>query len=168
MSRYFFALVPSHTLAQALFKQALELFDDTSSLTPKNRLHLTLVFLGEMSVTQREELISQANIISHQTFELEIDRAESFEHSEVSFFTTSHTPEVLQKLSEQLRQLAKSLAIAISEKPFIPHMTIRRGLPLAEKRPLNKTIKWQVDTFYLLKCTPKSQDKGYEVIAKFN
>lgn len=99
-------------------------------LVPPENLHLTLVFLDDVSINKTNRLI---NIING--FNKKINTIELLT-KELSAFPNKNNPRVivvefqknkaLEKLVEKIKATLKKEGFEFDKKPFVPHLTIAR------------------------------------------
>ena len=97
---------------------------------PANNIHLTLKFLGDVSVSNLEILTKmiQAEVSRHEPFEISV--------GELGVFPSAHRPRViwvgieapqeLYSLHHGIETEMHRLGYAAEERPFSPHLTLGR------------------------------------------
>jgi 2'-5' RNA ligase len=130
--RLFFAVNFSDRIKNILYEisSQLQKFNEPVKYEPIEKLHLTLLFLGNVEESLIKELNQGATEISKKFFtsELYFDKLGVFKNlnsPRVIWIGTKENHE-LRKLSEHLRLLANELKIEIDEKEFSPHITLGR------------------------------------------
>ena len=121
--------------------------------------HVTLSFLGPLDDARIEPLCRESAAIEFAPFELAFDRLEYWRRAKVFVAGASHGVSVAtgRDLAETLMRLAQALAIKPDDKPWVPHLTLSRGvlprgvLPSLTDGPLQLTpVTWSVDSFHLV------------------
>jgi len=153
-------------------QQELPEFDGKK--TQKEKLHLTLKFLGEIE----EEKISQT---IEKLKEIKFPKFESF-LGEIGVFTPNlikiiwikvegnESMNLQKEIDEKLNGLFKK------EERFMSHLTIARVKNIKNKRKFLeelekikvKNLKFGVNKFYLVKSEQKEEEYEYSVIREFN
>lgn len=130
--RLFFAVNFSEEIKKKFYEISFQLqkFKEPIKYEAIEKLHLTLLFLGNVDESLIPELDSRAREISknYSTTELYFDRLgvfKNFRQLRVIWVGTKDN-ENLRKLSLELITLANDLNIKIDEKEFSPHITIGR------------------------------------------
>ncbi|NMP31840.1 RNA 2',3'-cyclic phosphodiesterase [Thalassotalea sp. M1531] len=131
MARYFFAL----DIAESDKKRIAVLQQNIKPPLPKptvaSNLHLTLVFLGQLSPEQLTPLLIKAealskNYLQSSEYQLHIDHYDMFDQAKVLFLGMANTPSWLAKLVTELELAADKNDIDIIKRPYQPHITISR------------------------------------------
>jgi 2'-5' RNA ligase len=130
--RLFFAVNFSEEIKKKFYEisSQLQKFKEPVKYEAIEKLHLTLLFLGNVDISLLPELDSRAREISKNFSSTEIyfDRLgvfKNFRQLRVIWVGTREN-EHLRELSIKLRMLANDLNIITDEKEFSPHITIGR------------------------------------------
>jgi 2'-5' RNA ligase len=101
------------------------------SFPPLEKLHLTLVFLGETPEKRMPELLQTLSGVSGKSFLLRCTGLGRFldRSGELWWMGTEETPELLQ-LSTSLRTALFSAGFSYDRKEFRPHITLGRRVRL--------------------------------------
>lgn len=135
--RSFFAipLKPALTRRLADHADTLSVLDDHGvvSWTDADSYHLTLCFLGEITVDQVVALEQQVleQLRGWPVFQLTLDRAEYFQvNDRLSLLAalTESRPELLA-LQQRMVELVNDAGIAVKDRDFTPHVTLGRLSP---------------------------------------
>jgi len=172
MARYFFALDISkidknriHVLQQSIVPSLIK-------PTSPDNLHLTLVFLGQLSPEQLKPLLKGAQQIAskfqaQQAKLLRLNHLALFEQPKVLYAGLEKTPNWLAKLVLSLEYLSDNCKLSIDKRPYIPHVTLGRkiiALPNCTDIALN--IEIASFSFYVSEST--SQGVRYTALEKFS
>ena len=171
VQRLFFALWPGAAVRSAIAAatRRLEAAHRIGGrpLAPA-RYHLTLQFLGDFDPRAQSVIdaaIIAADEVRMRRFELRIDRSGSFGGRRVGWLGPARVPPGLQGLSTALGQALDRHGVpreGDGAGPWIPHVTVLRGmrgaLPALEIAPL----EWAVDGFVLIRSQPGHA--GYDVL----
>ena len=103
-----------------------------------DKLHLTLVFLGQQDVTVQQELWAQSLELfrEHPPVELCFDQLNLFRQAKVLYLGISQPPAALMALQQQLQQLALPFLNAPVPEIFVPHVTLARKFQSVDAFPL--------------------------------
>jgi len=117
--------------------------------TDLQNIHLTLLFLGDISETLVPEINSlmEAVAYDHDPFEMEIKR--------LGLFGSSYDPKViwvgaepkekLQALHEELAEAMQKIGYRADRQNFVPHFTLGRIRKLTDKPHFQKSIEKYTD-----------------------
>lgn len=91
-------------------------------------LHLTLAFAGECAVPRLEDLCDGAAAIEARQFSLRMDELGYWPRQQLFWLGCSDVPPALQQLAGHCRRLVAAMQLRKSRKPYVPHITLWRGL----------------------------------------
>ena len=167
--RVFFALWPSDELREQIARRTEELARAAGGrLIPASNLHVTLVFLGAVTLPTLTEIASAASKLRVSSFEIEFDHATVWPRSNVLVLGASHPPAVLQSLVEGLRISSLQAKAVLETEDYKPHITLARDVQRPRRSlPEAPTIRWHAQEFVLVES--KSGPKGsiYSVIYRW-
>lgn len=163
MSRLFFALWPDETTRRAIAGLSGSLPSRVRRV-PAANLHITLVFLGNVSGKQQEELVAGAGRIECPAFSLLLDRIDWWRKPRIIHAAPTDVPETLLQLVGSLRQLAVDAGISIDQRPYRPHVTLARKVRYAGNLPAPAPVRWPVDDFCLVRSETLPEGARYDVI----
>jgi 2'-5' RNA ligase len=109
---------------------------------PREQLHLTLLFLGEVGEGELEMLYRALGQIRFAPFSLKFTRPGSFPRSgppRVLWFGIAGHP-ALEQLALRVKATVSACGIALEERPFHPHITLARI-----RQPEAGTLKDYID-----------------------
>lgn len=117
-----------------------------------NRIHLTLAFLGDVSVTRIDELNAVGDALQAARFELELTRTGIWKRSAVGWIAPEDLPEAFEKLVEALRHHLVAAGFCVEQRPFRPHVTLLRNVRSELKAgQAEPSYRWMVDSFCLVR-----------------
>lgn len=167
----FFALYPPAEVCDELASIARR-HVKTGRPTARQRLHMTLAFLGERSGAEIDAAQAVAGGLSCPPFELRLDRPGYFYRQRIFWLGASSPPPALPHLANALRQgLWQALTgpeggpdpLLAGAPPFVPHVTLARrvapGWP-----PTVEPVHWQVGRFALMHSAPEKGGHVYRVL----
>lgn len=155
--RFFFALWPGDAQRDALAKVQRELPGNKGRLVHAEDLHLTLVFLGDLSLDGRACAEAVADQIRAVPFKLTLDRIGCFPGVRVLWCGTSERPQPLLALLHALGSALRGCGFSPERRAFAPHVTLVRKAQLLPARELAEPIAWPVTSFNLVtarSCPP--------------
>jgi len=112
----------------AVFKQKLE--KSPVRWVPANNIHLTLKFLGDVSLANLELLrkMMKAEIANYRPFEISVGGAGAFPtlHRPRVIWVGVEAPAELSQVQASVEGMAARLGYAPEDRPFSPHLTLGR------------------------------------------
>lgn len=109
--------------AQALLRQQAA----QGRFSPRENLHLTLVFLGELPPSRLEALRRAAESVSFSPFCAEFDRIGCFSREGGSIWWAGLRPTpALLSLQRSLASALRREGVSLEERRFVPHVTLAR------------------------------------------
>lgn len=164
-ARLFIALWPGPVTRDAVarWQQAWE-WPGRPAVVQRERLHLTLHFIGDVPA-QRVPELAGALKVPFQPFELRLVRAALW-RTGIAVLEPEHTPASLLRLHAALGAALASLELRVESRPFRAHVTLARRAPGARPPPGHPPVDWRVDDGYVLvRSLPGGS--GYEVLQRF-
>lgn len=143
--RVFFALMPPEPVARQIVDRARAL-DAGGRAVSRERLHLTLAFMGNVDRAALDALMARADSVRMSCFDLVLDQAGTFRRAGINWLAPSVPPPELLDLSAKLY---KNTRADIDNTVFRPHVTISRRSPALKARPISP-IQWSVRAFSLV------------------
>jgi 2'-5' RNA ligase len=162
--RLFFALWPAAELRAQLAHIARQTAGKQNKLVYPGNLHLTLAFLGSMTVQQRICVERVANTITGTAFELRLERIGHWPRSQIIWLAPQEMPEPLIDLVRQLNQGLTACGYQPENRPYQAHMTLARKI--VGHFPTSQTIPliWQVEHFCLVRSVAYPDGVQYQVL----
>lgn len=177
--RVFFALWPDARCADRLQSLAEDFAGRLGGRpTQRETLHLTLAFVGNVSVGRLPRLLAMAGRVAGEARRrapadsgtLSLERLGYWRHQRILWAGTDVCPPALQALADRLSEKSQALGIAVPPRPFAPHVTLVRGLARApaesELDLLQDTpLVWPWRKFVLVRSRHSSAGSSYERLA---
>lgn len=145
--RAFFALWPDAAARDALAELAHAVAVETGGRAPvAQNIHLTLAFLGEVSVARIAALqaIGAAAAAAATAFVVNFDRVGAFRGSGIAWAGASETPAELSRLAAELSAALSAAGFVTDPRPFHAHVTLARRCRRRTGVPLAAPIAWSV------------------------
>jgi 2'-5' RNA ligase len=163
-ARWFFALWPDATVRTALWGLVDTLKGGISAkwVKPEN-LHMTLVFLGEVSPSKYSPIADAALELEPPVFMLQLNRLE-FWSGGIVCVSASQPPVELAILAQGLSERLSLEGFPPDPRPYRNHVTLARKGPV--QRPaveLAEPIAWRVGAFRLIESRPGAGGSDYAV-----
>ena len=133
---------------------------------PEN-LHITLLFLGNISNDISECFIHSIEQIRAQAFHLRLDRLGYFEKKQIFWAGPSVTPQALENLFKSARNCASQCGIAKLSKRYVPHVSLLRKC----RAPMTHTdctpVEWDIEDFHLVESRIGKDGARYYTLKSF-
>jgi len=178
-ARVFFAIWPDAAAQKRLAELAeqLEVVCDGRKARVEN-IHLTLVFLGEVSVSQLDALCQAANEVrgaGAQAFDFAVEEVHCWKHNRIAYAGTAKVPQGLLDLVNALQRALFAAGFAFDRQAYVPHITLVRKArcpaPSIELRTglpeLAQPIVWPVREWVLVKSGQANGRSGYTPIGRW-
>jgi len=166
--RLFFALWPNAKLQNRIFQ------DSTSILRPwpgkrvlARQLHITLVFLGQVSNELQVCLRKKVSAIDVSGFDLALSEIGSFSRSQVIWIGPDGVSPHLLELQKRLTQAQAECGMQPEARPFAPHMTLMRHAKSGCSHLRTARISWQVRDFALIESINHANGVEYRILARW-
>jgi len=164
VARHFFALWPDAAAAAALAGLARELAEQSGGTpVPRDKIHLTLAFLGEIDPGAVERARAIADAVRAAAFEVRLDRTGSFRGARVGWAGCESPAPGLIEIASHLGQALKESGFVLEERPFAPHVTLARRIRSAVARTPIAPVQWTASAFALV----RSAAGRYETIGSW-
>ncbi|WP_299494902.1 RNA 2',3'-cyclic phosphodiesterase [uncultured Shewanella sp.] len=118
-----FSLTEQQTQIVSLVQRQLP---NNVRLVPKNNLHMTLAFLGEIGPDQLSQLNEQVTLIKKRTIEVTLDQLVYWEKPKIICLKGIANDASLLQLTKDTKFIAKNLNLHRSEYTYTPHITLCR------------------------------------------
>ncbi len=169
--RVFFAIWPDAAAQKRLTKLAeqLEAVCDGRKVRAEN-IHLTLVFLGEVSVNRLDALCQVANEVRGagvQTFDFAIEEVHYWKHNRIAYAGTAKVPQGLLDLANALQSALFAGGFAFDRQAYVPHITLVRKARCSALPELAQPIVWPVREWVLVKSGQANGRSGYTPIGRW-
>lgn len=127
--RVFVAVVPPPEALAPLVSAVAPVRDLPASWVPPERLHLTLVFLGEVADPEPYGAALAAAVAEVAPFELRVRGGGAFpraQRARVLWAGVEGDVAALTGLARLARRTARAHRIDVERKPYVPHVTVAR------------------------------------------
>lgn len=164
MARHFFALWPDPAAATALAALARDLAERSGGKpVPREKIHLTLAFLGAIEPDAVERARDVAATIGAADFEVGLDRTGSFRGARVGWAGCESPAPGLIELADRLGRSLKDAGFVLEDRAFTPHVTLARRIRTAVPRTPIQPIGWRAQSFALV----RSEAGRYESVGSW-
>lgn len=166
--RLFFALWPNAKLQNRIFQQSEQILRPwPGKRVLARQLHITLVFLGQVSGELQSCLRKKASEIDVAGFDLEMSAIGSFSRSQVIWLGPDRVSPHLQDLQQRLTQAQAECGLQPEARPFAPHMTLMRHAKAGCSHLRTERINWQVRDFALIESITHPSGAEYRILARW-
>ncbi len=158
----FFALWPDAAVRTQLVRATREPVRLSGGRpTPKDRLHVTVAFLG--SLTEAGLTVARGvPPIAVGAFDLLLDRLGAFANGGVLWIDARSVPPALTELERLLWEELEGCGFIREERIYRPHVTLaRRARPVEAEVP---PVEWRVTELALVESLPDGRNVHYEVL----
>ncbi len=177
--RVFFAIWPDAVAKRQLDELAerLEAVCEGRKVRAEN-IHLTLVFLGEVSIDRLDALClaaSEAQGTGLRAFDFAVEEIRYWKHNRIAYAGTARIPHELLDLVGALRSALSSAGFSFDHQAYVPHITLVRKArcpaPSIELRTglpeLVQPVAWPVREWVLVKSEQASGGLVYIPIGRW-
>lgn len=167
--RLFFALWPDEAVRQALWKATRSCVKASGGRpVPRENLHLTLAFLGNVPQGLLPELRAAAARLSLPGFRFVLDSAGYWPRPRVAWVAPSRVPRQLPELVAALWRVLEGLPVQADTRPYRPHLTVARKVSRPGELALERSVDWPVSEFCLVQSVTDPTGARYELLARYH
>jgi RNA 2',3'-cyclic 3'-phosphodiesterase len=160
-ARLFLALWPDTAVRTGLVAlQSRWAWPAGAAVTPAERLHVTLHFIGAVARERLPEL--EAGLaVPCPPFELSFGAPALWPHG-LAVLLPAAPPPALPALHERLAGALQALALPVEARAFKPHVTFARRAGGATRPPAAPALRWPVAGYALVES-----ERGYRVLKHY-
>ncbi len=162
--RLFFALWPADEVRQAIHAQTKTVLKEKGKPVRISNLHITLVFLGNISKEKIPDYQQAASQVQARTFALQLDQLGAFQRAQILWLGCSVIPDALQTLVLQLNTELSHCGFVADARPYVPHVTIARKYKGKTLPTFSANIPWSVSEFSLVESRSVEGGVEYHVL----
>ncbi|AGA33891.1 2'-5' RNA ligase [Thioalkalivibrio nitratireducens DSM 14787] len=163
--RVFFALWPDDALRDRLARLSRELRAN-GRLVPVAHLHLTLAFAGVVPAPVVTRIATDANRLARPAIRLTLDRLGHFRRPRIAWVGPSDAPAELDALAQSLSGICRDAGVAMDDRPFRPHVTLRRFVTRMASGPI-EPIAWVAPEMVLIESGRGGHPGPYRVLQRW-
>ena len=166
--RLFFALWPDATLRSNAAERVAALVPSGGGRPQRpDQLHVTLVFLGQVSEERLDNVRAVAVEVTGTPFTFALDRLEHWRKPGVLCLTASNVPPPLTSVVEQLRAALADRGLPTESRPYRPHLTLARKVGRFEGPAEVEPLLWRADSITLVESRTDREGSRYEPLASW-
>jgi 2'-5' RNA ligase len=131
------------------------------------KVHLTLVFLGELGP---EDVITACEVAARadgEAFTLVVDRLGYWARNRILWAGCEAIPRPLGRLVGALRLGLRERGFGVENRPFQAHLTLARKARRVPRQGM-QPIRWPVEDFCLVRSQLEQQGARYEVLRRWS
>ena len=164
----FFALWPDIGVRGQLMRQGLKMHRLLGGkLTREESVHLTLVFLGDVSLQRLPDLQARAASVRFEAFVLPIERAGCWRHNNIGWVGPNQTPATLATLVADLEQALGEEGFRFDHRAYSAHITLLRKARCVEMDSGVAAFDWKVNDFVLVCSQLSSEGSRYTIVGRW-
>ena len=171
-ARVFFALWPPPEAARQLSAVADSFAQCAGGrATRQATVHLTLAFLGDVTLERLPDLERAARNVRAEAFDLTLDQFGLWHHNRIFWAGCSAVPPALVELASALSAVlqAAGFKVADARRNFTPHVTlVRKVKALVAPLPPGQTLPWWCTKFVLVRSLLSATGASYQTLAEFS
>ncbi len=161
----FFALWPDDATRAAISRATREAVRLSGGRPiAKDRLHLTVAFLGELTAAGLDGARGVPPI-AVGPFELTLDTVGIWPESKILWLAPSTPPDALGELEGQLWDALAERGFRAEERVYRPHVTLARRARAVEGAV--EAVRWTVRELALVESFPDGRNVHYEVLERW-
>ena len=164
--RLFIALWPTDAVRDAIAQwQAQWQWPERAALVARERLHVTLHFLGSVAQPRLLDLRYVLQKIPTPRFELHFGRPELWQHG-IAVLRPDSSPTALRALHGRIGLALAEIGMPVESRAYRPHVTLARKAAGATPPAQAPEITWEANDGFVLVQT-LGGGRGYEVLERF-
>ena len=166
--RVFFAIFPNQAAQDQLTRQT-ELLEPICGgyKVKKTHRHLTLLFLGNVSIHRIEPLQEAMKAISEKEFEISLEVIGYWKKSQIIYMQAKRFPNELFSLVDSIKGKLSEAEFLFDERTFKPHITLIRKATRPARIELPQPIQWHVNEWFLVQSKQTNQGINYIPLAQW-
>ena len=160
--RVFFALWPNAGLRASLSALARGMSANGRPV-PTEHLHLTLAFPGTVAAGTVAEMQERADVLRLPEIRLVLERLGWFRRPRVAWIGPAQAVPELEALAVGLSELCRASGVTMEDRPFRPHVTLRRFVTRFESMPI-EPLDWRPREMVLIESGQGGHPGPYRVL----
>jgi len=169
--RIFLALWPDELTRQQLLEAQKKLKRETALQSARavisENLHMTLHFIGSISMKTLQALETSLDSVQCKAFDLNVDSAGCFPKPKVFWLGLKCIPPELEALEQQTAFCIQQCVKDYQVRPYRPHITLFRKAKVLQELEGFTEINWQVKSFALVESKNHPEGVQYLVLKEW-
>lgn len=163
--RAFFGLSPNAETKLAIQTWRNNAFPDLHAPVPEANFHVTLAFLGNVSVEQLDtinHLIDQTPKVT--TFDVSLNQLGYWSKPKAFWLGCQQTAPEHTRLVTLIHGIANQSGLQLQQQEYVTHLTLARKCKVKPPEPVvPANFQWHVDQFHLFESISSSQGVYYAI-----
>lgn len=160
--KVFFAIWPDAHVKKQLSQIARDLENRYGGYrTNPLKLHLTLVFLGNILTKQLRLVKRIASQIKQPRFSLTLNTIEYWPHNKIIYAGSTDCAPELVELANQLHHHLSEAEFKLEQRQYVPHLTLVRNATCHQLPKLAIPIQWNIKEWMLIQSTSTQNGTVY-------
>ena len=134
---------------------------------PSANYHITLAFLGNVSVEHLDNIVSAARRVVFNPFTISLDRTGYWPRPQVVWLKPDQCPAQLSQLEHALWGELSPLGFRADSRTYKPHVSLARKVPGGLGSVLDEPVQWPVKGFALVRSETLSGGAVYTLLDQF-
>ncbi len=160
--RVFFALWPNAGLRASLSALARRM-PANGRPVPAEHLHLTLAFPGTVTAAKVAEMVERTDALRLPQIRLVLEELGWFRRPRVAWVGPAQAEPELEALAVRLNELCRATGVAMEDRPFRPHVTLRRFVTRFESVSI-EPLDWRPREMVLIESGQGGHPGPYRVL----
>lgn len=162
VARVFFAIKPDNTALIKLNNIAKQFVTTSGGYrTRSDKIHLTLLFIGNIKLDQLAKLCTVANTISANPFILSIDNIGYWKRNQIIYAGSNQPCPELMTLIKTIQDTLSINGFSFDQRLVTPHITLIRKASRPVLPKLTEPISWHVNEWCLVQSKQTNQRIDY-------
>jgi len=162
--RLFFALWPDDEVRQRLAAASRQW---SRQPVAENKLHMTLLFLGDCTPERRACYCAAAAGVGAERFTLALNFLGGRARSHIQWLGSSDTPDALRCLVRELSRALQECGFEPEKRRFLPHVTLSRKVKKPTVKAGLDALIWPVNEFALVESVREPGGVRYQVLERW-
>ena len=169
--RVFIALMPDRLVREkfAALQQQLgqEKLLGTAKAVDRNNLHMTLHFIGSITIEKLQVLEASLGSVQCKAFDMEVNTVGHFPRPRVLWLGLGRIPSALMELEQQAVVCIQQCLEGYQHMPYRPHITLFRKVKQPSETSDCSVIHWSVKSFALVESKTCPDGVRYSVLKEW-
>ncbi|MDH5389364.1 MAG: RNA 2',3'-cyclic phosphodiesterase [Gammaproteobacteria bacterium] len=132
-----------------------------------NNLHMTLHFIGAISIEKLRALEVSLDSVRCKAFNFDVNTVGCFPKPGVFWLGMKNIPPELEELERQTATCVQQCIEGYQPIPYRPHITLFRKARLSLDKEILPEINWQVKSFALMESKSSSDGVQYHMLKEW-
>jgi 2'-5' RNA ligase len=168
--RAFFGLSPDANTKLAINTWRNKAFPHLGNPVPAANFHVTLAFLGNVSVNQLDIINRRIDEMpSVKAFDIALNQLGHWPKPKAFWLGCQQTASDHLKLATRIRKIATDSGLLLQDKTYVAHLTLARKCRIRPPAPLfPANFQWHADLFHLFESKSSPQGVSYPILKSWS